>query len=452
MSIGIRSVSDIIVTSATITLNTPATGATAQVGDFLLIIHLNDFYALANMNTPSVTTGAPTINAIANANADDGATGGHQKWYWAVVNTPGAQTVTVTESAPGDEDKALIVYVLTGVDTANPIDDSNNANGAGGTSNLHVAPSVSPGSATAMMVAAANPGGGASFANYGVPGSMTLQVNHQQGGITIGSATEQLAASGATGTRTFTALFNSTRWVASSVALRADSGMSITPDSLTLPVTFGNPTLSQSFTITPSSLTLPITLGAPQVTQPSPLGPDPVEDLALALLACLQAQGARLGTDAPAEYCLRVGSEIAHDAGLNQDLCCEGLGYVSLGEIYPSSASFPEMDIIRQVQANCPVPSWAVDLQVGIIRCVPTGDADSGPSCADWNEAATLNFRDAQVLRLVSCCFKAVVPTLTFMDGMSVVTNRQLQREPLGGCTERYMSMTVQFPNIDCGC
>lgn len=182
----------------------------------------------------------------------------------------------------------------------------------------------------------------------------------------------------------------------------------------------------------------------------SPLTGDLVQPLAQALLDCLCATVA-LAPNPPAHCCFRVGNEVAHDADLFGDLCCEGLGYVTLGDIYPSTDSFPEQDIIRQAISRCGIASWAVSLKVGIVRCAPVGGPNGEmPSCIDWNTAATQNFSDAQVLRSVACCFINQITTMPIMNGMSVVVNRQIQSTPQGGCVERYLTIDVQIPNCDC--
>jgi hypothetical protein len=73
------------------------------------------------------------------------------------------------------------------------------------------------------------------------------------------------------------------------------------------------------------------------------------------ILSCLCEQAAR-APNPPAICCFRVGVEIPHDAGINEDQCCEGIGYVALGDTYPSAVSFPEQDIIRQADAKCTFP------------------------------------------------------------------------------------------------
>ena len=171
--------------------------------------------------------------------------------------------------------------------------------------------------------------------------------------------------------------------------------------------------------------------------------------LANQLLACLCAQ-TQLQPNPPQHCCFRVGVEIAHDAGVWTDLCCEGIAYVALGDTFPSSASFPEQDIVRQANTVCAPPSWAQYFKVGIIRCAPTGD-ESPPTCDDWNAAFLQNVYDGLTLRRTQCCIRDYVVSndSTFL-GMSVVMERQVQGTPQGGCVERYFTIAIQIPNCDC--
>ncbi len=186
-------------------------------------------------------------------------------------------------------------------------------------------------------------------------------------------------------------------------------------------------------------------------TTPEPPDPDQfVSVLMNQLLACL-CDNVAIQPNPPQHCCFRVGTEIAHDAGILQDLCCEGIAYVSLGDTFPSSDSFPEADIVRQANSSCAPTTWAQEFQVGIIRCVPTGDQFLPPSCIDWNAASRQNVIDAQTLRRVACCMRTfVVQNSGVFFGMSLVIDRQIQGNPLGGCVERTMKLTAQFPNCDC--
>lgn len=190
---------------------------------------------------------------------------------------------------------------------------------------------------------------------------------------------------------------------------------------------------------------------AATITTPEPPDPDQfVSALMDELLACL-CDNANAQPNPPAICCFRVGTEIAHDAGILEDQCCEGIGYVALGDTYPSSDSFPEADIVRQANAVCAPTTWAQVFQVGIIRCAPVGNEFRGPNCIEWNAAARQNVVDSQTLRRVACCMRNfMTQNNDLFLGMSLVIDRQIQGNPQGGCVERTMKITAQFPNCEC--
>ncbi len=172
--------------------------------------------------------------------------------------------------------------------------------------------------------------------------------------------------------------------------------------------------------------------------------------IAQAVLNCL-CTNLNANPNPPMHCCFRVGTEVAFDAGQQQDLCCEGLAYVTMGDIFPSVSSFPDQDIIRQVQGSCAPPAWAVQFDLGVIRCAPTGDENYPPDCTDWGTAFTTMANDAQALRKTACCVRNwVMDPANNMIGMSVVLNRQSSSPIQGGCMERKMSLVVQMKNCDC--
>lgn len=177
-----------------------------------------------------------------------------------------------------------------------------------------------------------------------------------------------------------------------------------------------------------------------------------VSELSAALLGCLcTAVSGMPAADRPRNCCYRVGTEPVHDVELNEmgprDLCCEGLAYVLLGDVYPSSESFPDNDIVRQVQGKCPWPSWGVAFRMGIVGCMPTMF-----DCAPNNAAFTTNLYRMQALNEAVCCFFDFVRLSDTFVGMNLVIQRQVQGSTSGGCTERYVNLTAQIPNLDCGC
>lgn len=152
----------------------------------------------------------------------------------------------------------------------------------------------------------------------------------------------------------------------------------------------------------------------------------------------------------PQICCYRIGNEVIHDAGIYEDECCQGIAYVSFGEMYPTGEQFPEQDIIRQANSSCVPPTWGVIFKMGIIRCVPVGDQNP-ITCDEWTEAALQNIYDAQALARAACCVRDYVITgEPRFTGMSIVIDRQTQGNPLGGCVERYLTFTVQIPNCEC--
>lgn len=226
MAIAVRSVTVGTDTgaSATVAATTPTT---TQVGDLLVVGYSNDFYTLAAMGTPTCT-GSPTLTAVTSGTADGGSGEGHIKTYTAVANTAGANTVTVTETGTHDEEKAMVIYVLTGADTTTPVDAAANLVGTPINDNQN-APSASPATSDALLICFNNSGPSGNSA-YGTPAPMTEQYEIHVGGMSGVGATEQLAASGATGVRTFTCVpGNNILWVAVSIAIRTAAGGGAAP-------------------------------------------------------------------------------------------------------------------------------------------------------------------------------------------------------------------------------
>lgn len=209
-----------------------------QLDDVLLIIHGNDYYQLSNMSTPTVDGSTSGVGATG-ATADGGNLFAHVKtWTW-VAPSASDRTVAAVETGTADEEKCLIVYVLIGVDTASPLAGPGAGNfDSGAGTQSHVAPSVTPSTSDAFLICHSNDGNGSDGGTSTAPGSMTEQYDSSVGGfMSFTGATEQLVASGATGTRTFTSVGNST-YGAISVAMKTASGgggASPDPQALVVP-------------------------------------------------------------------------------------------------------------------------------------------------------------------------------------------------------------------------
>lgn len=169
--------------------------------------------------------------------------------------------------------------------------------------------------------------------------------------------------------------------------------------------------------------------------------PDFEYDTAGVLLDCLQEQFPNAVIATPNNFCIIPGTEIAEDVDplTGLDLCCDGLGWVRIGDPYPSS-DFPDPD---PVASQCFPIKWAQPYEVGLLGCFP---ADTGAlTCPQKNQLALEDAERLKILKQVVCCFKAWQvrnkPSWLFNVGLIAVQG------PRGGCISRVMQLNVQLPN-----
>lgn len=217
MAIAIRGSTPLVVSTTANPISGTLTGTRQpQAGDLLVIFHGNDFYALSNMPTPTVGGSTSGVTAVTNGSADAGNPDAHVKAYTYAVGSTGDLIVAVTETGSGDEEKVLVVYVLSGADIVTPIDGGSSgaagtASAGSGTASL-VMTGVTPSGSDAFLIAHLNSGGGSAAGTpYTPPGTMAEQYDTSTGGVSYWGGTQQLAVSGATGTRTVTGS-GSTTW------------------------------------------------------------------------------------------------------------------------------------------------------------------------------------------------------------------------------------------------
>lgn len=211
MAIAIRGTTPLVVATAANPISGTLTGARQpQSGDLLVIIHGNDYYALSNMPTPTVGGSTAGVSAVSGGGADGGSLFAHAVAYTYAVGSTGDLTVSVTETGAGDEEKVLVVYVLSGADTATPTDGTPGTNfDSGGGSTSRVCNATSPSSSDAFLICHTNDGNGSNSVSYTPPSGMTEQYDGSlSASMGYSGATLQLAASGSTGTKTFAAAGN----------------------------------------------------------------------------------------------------------------------------------------------------------------------------------------------------------------------------------------------------
>lgn len=167
-------------------------------------------------------------------------------------------------------------------------------------------------------------------------------------------------------------------------------------------------------------------------------------DFAQILLDCLRAQYVTPAENLPdipvTNFCLIPGTEIAEDIDplTGVDLCCAGLGWVRIGDAYPSS-NFPEPD---QDLSKCWPVGWAQRYEVGILGCYPT--SEQMLSCVTKEQYALQDAARLQALKETMCCW-AAHPRVKKPGRLWTIESIQVQG-PRGGCVSRVMSILVQLP------
>lgn len=168
-----------------------------------------------------------------------------------------------------------------------------------------------------------------------------------------------------------------------------------------------------------------------------------VLEMANEMLACLVTELAA-NPDPPANACLRAGDLVIHDANAatsTDTVCCPGLAYVRVGDMYPSS-NFPDPDGGSQAGKSngCYPVRWVVEMVMGVVRCVPGMGNPAGPTCADWTLAATHDLNDMDAMRRALCCWAPTLPkTRLWLAQTSIV---QLTAD----CIERQLPVLVCVP------
>jgi len=168
-------------------------------------------------------------------------------------------------------------------------------------------------------------------------------------------------------------------------------------------------------------------------------------DAAQQLLSCFDA-ALQEGPNPPPDgnICLRVG-EVPFSAGLSEDLCCEGFAWVRILRIYPSTV-FPQTDTTPN---DCQRSAYAIELEMGAVRCMPFGDNQAGPSCDQWTAAFLQVDEDAASMRRAVCCLFDLVDTNTTLIDQ-IVTGEWRPIDNQGGCIGGQMNVTIQISCSEC--
>jgi hypothetical protein len=171
---------------------------------------------------------------------------------------------------------------------------------------------------------------------------------------------------------------------------------------------------------------------------------DPVYTMARSLLNCLQAQFDTPIEDLaePEHYFLQPGEQISEDIDpINgADLCCEGAGWVRIGDTYPSS-NFPAPD---DTTKGCFPTGWAQVLEIGLLGCYIPGGEERMATDAERNQAAVEDAARLDTIKRAICCWgnalKKTNPGRLWFVQSIVVSG------PRGNCLSRVGTILVGAP------
>lgn len=162
--------------------------------------------------------------------------------------------------------------------------------------------------------------------------------------------------------------------------------------------------------------------------------------------ACLTTEAAKLAKP-PAEYQIRPGASFVAYADQTRDECCNGIGWVRPGPMWETD-DFP---VQRSGASKIEPANYAVTIELGIIRCLPTQSDQPGlegqgakPTVAQWQQATQEAMDDAAALRRVVCCLRE----LYHVDAVVAGQINPLQNE--ANCAGTTIVVTMRVPACDC--
>lgn len=148
----------------------------------------------------------------------------------------------------------------------------------------------------------------------------------------------------------------------------------------------------------------------------------------------------------PQECCFRSGEIVSADASVYQDLCCSGLAWVRVADIFASADDFPAPDTTIPI-TGCGPQAWGVVFELGVLRCAPTGDEYTVPSCDDWTLFQQYLFLDQAAMRQAMCCLIELRNGEDMQSSVAIGSWAPLPTS--GGCGGGTWQVTVQI--LDCG-
>ncbi len=175
------------------------------------------------------------------------------------------------------------------------------------------------------------------------------------------------------------------------------------------------------------------------MTAPTPVVDPVAQPILDTLLVAMEIEVAKV-PNPPAVVCMRPGDRIDLLISQLRDECCEGLAWIRVAGIYPST-NFPTQDETFQ---KCQT-GWGVQVELGVARCAPVGDENNLPSCDEWTAATNNVTADAAALRRTLLRWK----TLEENRFRQYIPGGYLPLTTEGGCVGGAMLVTFAAPACD---
>lgn len=175
--------------------------------------------------------------------------------------------------------------------------------------------------------------------------------------------------------------------------------------------------------------------------------PTPEFRMGSALLSCLQDQFAVNIPEYPTPKYFELRANEAPitddmDPITGEDLCCSGLGWVRIGNSIPTD-SFPEPSGVLK-GCGCFPTGWAVEFEVGLLRCYVPGGQDSMASSAQHLDNFVKDTIALNLLKSTLCCFGDWL--CKNHPGRSWQIQAITVNGPRGNCIDRVASIVVGAP------
>lgn len=175
-----------------------------------------------------------------------------------------------------------------------------------------------------------------------------------------------------------------------------------------------------------------------------------VMPLAVKARTCLVTEVGKLANP-PLKVQIRPGASFSALVDSTQDECCSGIAYVRTGNRVPTTGNWPTplTDVDGPSASRGRAPFFAVNLELGIYRCLPTSSNipdtnDDFPTEAQWLQAAQDQADDGAALLRVVCCLQDLY------GNDSVIAGALTPLENQANCSGIIVNVQLRAPACDC--